>query len=133
MSKRYLVRLTEGERAALGQRVTAGTDPARALSHARLLLKADSGPRGAAWTDERVAAALDVGLSTVARVRRRFVEYGLEAALRRHGPCVGRARPTSPSGGQRDGGTRETGVPLRPRRRPADARARVGRAGAGRG
>lgn len=83
MSKQYLVTLTEDERAALGQRVATGRGPAREHTHARILLKADAGLNGPSWTDEQIAIATDVGLSTVARVRRRFVEHGLEAAIRR--------------------------------------------------
>jgi Winged helix-turn helix len=86
MSKRYLVTLTERERAALGQRVASGRGPAHELAHARILLKADEGPQGPAWADEQIATALDASLSTLSRVRRRFVEQGLEAALRRQRP-----------------------------------------------
>jgi transposase len=81
-----LVTLSEDERAALGQRVATGRGPARELTHARILLKADAGPHGPAWSNEQIAAALDVGLSTVSRVRRRFVEQGLDAAIRRQCP-----------------------------------------------
>jgi transposase len=86
MSKKYLVTLTESERAALGQRVSAGRDRARDLSHARILLKADSGPHGPGWTDATIAVALEVSVSTIERVRRRFVEVGPEAALTRRPP-----------------------------------------------
>jgi hypothetical protein len=86
MSKRYLVTLTEDDRAALGQRVSAGRGPARELGHARILLKADEGPHGPAWTDEQIATALDASLSTISRVRERFVEQGLDSALRRQPP-----------------------------------------------
>ena len=81
MSKRYLVTLTECERAALGQRVSAGEGRARELIHARILLKADAAPDGPAWTDERIADAVEVSTDTVARVRQRFVEESLDAAL----------------------------------------------------
>ena len=86
MSKRYLVTLTERERAVLGQRVSAGTGPARDLTHARILLKADSRPSGPAWTDAAICTALEVSVSTIERVRRRFVEVGPEAALTRRPP-----------------------------------------------
>jgi transposase len=82
MSKRYLVTLTESERAALAQRVASGRSSARVLTRARMLLKADSGVAGPGWTDEAIAGALDVGRSTVERVRKRYVEDGLDAALR---------------------------------------------------
>ena len=86
MSKKYLVALTEAERAILGQRVSSGRDCARALTHARILLKSDAGPEGPGWTDEAIAEALDVSRSTVERVRRRFAVEGLEAALARRPP-----------------------------------------------
>ena len=86
MSKRYLVTLTESERAALGQRVAAGRGPARELTHARILLKADEGPNGPAWPDSAIARALDVSLPTVQRVRKRFVEHGMGAAVLRQRP-----------------------------------------------
>jgi transposase len=47
------------------------------------LLKADQADGGPAWPDERIAEAFEVGLSTTARLRQRFVEQGLEAALSR--------------------------------------------------
>ena len=84
--KKYLVTLTEDERAALGQRMCSGRGSARELTHARILLKADAGPAGPAWIDSAIAQALEVSLSTVERVRRRFVEHGLEAALRHRRP-----------------------------------------------
>ena len=86
MSKRNVVTLSERERAALGQRVAMGRGPARELTHARILLKADEGPDGPACTDEQIATALDVSLSTISRVRQRFVEEGVEAALNRRRP-----------------------------------------------
>ena len=48
-----------------------------------MLLKTDQGPQGEGWTDEQIEQALDVNASTVERLRRRFVEEGLEAALQR--------------------------------------------------
>ena len=86
MSKKYQVVLTETERAALERQVSAGAAPARDLTHARTLLKADNGPHGPAWKDEAIATALDTSLSTIARVRQRFAEQGLEAAIHRRPP-----------------------------------------------
>ena len=86
MSKRNVVTLSERERAALGQRVATGRGPARELTHARILLKADEGAHGPAWTDEQIATALDASVSTISRVRQRFVEEGVEAALNRRRP-----------------------------------------------
>ena len=81
MPKTYRVTLTADEREELQQLIRAGKSAVRTQTHARILLKADSGPQGPAWTDEAIRAALEVGLSTVARVRERFVEDGLAGAL----------------------------------------------------
>jgi transposase len=81
MDKKYRVTLTIEEREALAQRVRSGKGAARMLNHARVLLKADEGDGGPGLTDAEVADALETGVATVARVRQRFVEHGLEAAL----------------------------------------------------
>jgi transposase len=79
--KKYHVTLTPEERAELGAMANAGKAAARTLTHARILLKADEAEGGPAWPDDDIAEALGVGLSTVARVRERFVEHGTAAAL----------------------------------------------------
>ena len=84
--KKYHVTLTDDERSMLRNLVSAGKGPARMLTHARILLKADESVESPAWSDETIRKALDVGLSTVMRVRQRFVEEGLEAALERRKP-----------------------------------------------
>jgi len=81
MPKKYRVTLTPEERCELELMVGSGKSAARKLNHARVLLKADEGAGGPGLIDEEVAEALEVGLATVARVRQRFVEQGLEAAL----------------------------------------------------
>jgi transposase len=80
--KKYVVRLTPEEHAQLLPLTRRGKVAARTLLHARILLKADSGPEAPAWSDEAIGEALEVHATTVARVRQRFVEEGLEAALR---------------------------------------------------
>src|SRR6266566_6347533 len=92
MKKQQIVRLSPDERAQLLRLISAGTAPARKLTHARILLKADRGPDGPRGTDEAVAETLEVGEITVWRVRKRYVEEGLEAALnhrhpKNHRPC----------------------------------------------
>ncbi len=86
MHKRYPVLLTEAERDHLKRLIAAGTAPARQLTHARILLKADQSPEGPGWVDERIAEAVEVSQPTVARVRRQYVEEGVEAALHRRAP-----------------------------------------------
>ena len=79
--KKYLVTLTADEREQLNAMITAGKASAKKLAHARILLKADQAEDGPAWADEVIAEAVEVSTDTVARVRQRFVEQGLEAAL----------------------------------------------------
>jgi transposase len=81
--KKYKVTLTAEERQQLHQLIAAGKAAAQKLIHARILLKADAAKGGPAWTDERIAEAIEVSVATVERVRQRFVELGLEAALAR--------------------------------------------------
>ncbi len=83
---KYAVRLTDEQRAALRTVVGRGVAPARRLAHARILLKADQGEGGAAWSDAAIAGALESHPSTVARVRQQFVAEGLDAALDRRAP-----------------------------------------------
>jgi transposase len=79
--KRYVVRLTDEERSRLEALVRRGKAHARKLLYARILLKTDASEAGPAWTDERIAEALETSADTVARERRRFSEDGLEIAL----------------------------------------------------
>jgi Homeodomain-like domain len=80
--KKYIVRLTPEEQTQLLQMISGGKAAARTLLRARILLKADGGPATPAWSDETISEALEGHATTVARVRQRFVEEGLEAALR---------------------------------------------------
>jgi hypothetical protein len=82
----YVMELSAAERKHLQQVVAAGQGAALTLTHAHLLLKADTGPAGPAWQDERIADVLSVSGSTVGRVRRRYATVGLEAALHRRRP-----------------------------------------------
>jgi hypothetical protein len=83
---KYAVVLSEEERARLRTLVGSGIAPARTLTRARILLKADQGEGGAAWVDAAIAGALEVHPTTVARIRRQCVEHGLDAALERKRP-----------------------------------------------
>jgi transposase len=79
--KQYRVTLTAEGREALGRPLARGKAEVRRLRHAQILLEADEAADGPGWPDERIVEALDVGLATVQRLRRRFVEEGLAAAL----------------------------------------------------
>lgn len=80
--KRYVIDLTDAERAHLRGLVTKGRASARMIRRARTLLLAADGR-----IDAEIAAALQIGVATVERTRRRCVEEGVAAAL------VERSRP----------------------------------------
>jgi transposase len=86
MKKKYPVILSDTEREQLKSLIAAGTAPARKLTHARILLKANQGSEGPGWVDEQVADAVEVSQPTVSRVRKQYVEEGLQAALNRRPP-----------------------------------------------
>ena len=86
MKKKYIVTLTKGERRMLQSMLSRGKAAARKLMHARILLKADASSGRPAWSDDAIADGLEVGRATVERVRKQFVEEGLEAALERRMP-----------------------------------------------
>ena len=77
---KYRVSLTAEERAELEHMVSVGKAAARKLTHARILLLADTTP-GGERSDEQIVAALGVGVCTIARVRKRLVTEGLQQAL----------------------------------------------------
>lgn len=83
MKKLFVVRLTDEERLELESLIRKGKASALTLARARILLKADQGDKGEAWTDAEIAQALEVAPKTVFNVRRRWLEEGLEAALNR--------------------------------------------------
>jgi transposase len=86
MNTKYAVKLTEVERARLRTLIGHGRAPARQLTRARILLKANQGEGGPGWTDAAIAGALDVHPGTVARVRREYVTAGLDGTLERKTP-----------------------------------------------
>lgn len=81
MEKRYRVTLTEAERQELQSMVTAGKSAARKLVRARVLLLADQAEGGPAKSDSEIVEALGCGRATVERIRKQFVEEGLEETL----------------------------------------------------
>ena len=81
MEKKYIVDLTTEERSDLEDRLQGGQMSVRKVKRIQILINADEG-----WNDERIAEAYDVGLSTVERTRRKFVERGLEGAIANRRP-----------------------------------------------
>ena len=87
--KKYVVELSAGEREQLGEVISKGKSPAKAILKARIVLKADQGADGEGWTDERICEALETNITMVARARAKLVNEGLAAVLARKK----RARP----------------------------------------
>jgi transposase len=81
MTKKYRVTLTPAEREELERLLARGKADVRKIKHAQILLKADEADDGPAWSDVRIAEAVEAGTATVERVRQRFVEEGLASAL----------------------------------------------------
>ena len=78
---KYKVTLETSERDELKALVKKGKAAARKLNHARILLLSDEGQGGPSKTDPQIADALDTGKRTIERVRKRFVEVGIEEAI----------------------------------------------------
>lgn len=88
---KYKVTLADEERDGLKALIKTGKAAASKLNHARILLLSDEGPGGPGKTDCQIAEALDTGQRTIERVRKRFVEEGIEQAINP------RPRPKRPS------------------------------------
>src|SRR5580693_2822256 len=77
MNIRYRIDLTDDEWDELHRLLSAGKCSARKLKRAQILLAADGDT-----SDEEIERAIGASGSTIYRTKRRFVELGLEAALR---------------------------------------------------
>ncbi len=84
--KKYVVDLNEQEKKRLEDLTTKGKSGARKIRRAHILLLAEEG-----YIDEEIARVLGAAVTTVERIRKRFVEEGLEAALSER-PRPGAAR-----------------------------------------
>jgi len=80
-AKKYRVRLTTEERDYLKQLKRKGKISARKLAHAQILIHADESRASGALKDADIMQAIQVSRLTVERVRKRFVEEGMESAL----------------------------------------------------
>ena len=81
--KKYIVDLTESERSQLEQLTNKGKIAAYKMNHARILLLADINQEQGGWTDIKINEALNISQATIERVRKKFVEEGIESALTR--------------------------------------------------
>ena len=89
MEKRYRVTLTDSERDDLRKLVRVGKAAAQKLVRARILLLADQAQGGSSKTDPEIVESLGCGRASVERVRKRFVEEGLEGGRVREGLSSG--------------------------------------------
>jgi hypothetical protein len=80
MNTKYLVVLSEEQRQQLEKITSSGKVSARQMKRAQILLKSDVRVN---WPYERMMEAFDVSAVTIAKVRKTFVEQGLEVALQR--------------------------------------------------
>ena len=82
MSK-YSVKLNKEQRKLLDDLVKKGEAPARKIMHAQILLKSDTGQWGPRWRDKQIQEVFGLGETVIKRVRKRYVDNGLEDALQR--------------------------------------------------
>ena len=75
-SKKYLINLSDEERQELSELTCKGELKARKFKRAMILLKANEG-----FSDPQIMAAVNVSRPCVERLRKRFVEGGLERSL----------------------------------------------------
>jgi len=79
---KYKVTLTQEERQQLEVIATRGRHSSQQVLNALILLKCDAGPfQDRQVTNQAIADVLPVSMKKIDRVKRRFVEEGLEAAL----------------------------------------------------
>jgi len=79
----YKVTLTQEERNQLTEITRTGTHAARKIIHALILLNVDRGPYNTEQQiNEDICKVLKIGMRTIDRVKKRFVEEGLDAALK---------------------------------------------------
>jgi transposase len=79
MPKKYIVRLTDGERQTLGAIVAKFKGSSQKVRRAQVLLKADAD--GPSWTDAKIADAFGCRTKTVENIRERFVTDGFDITL----------------------------------------------------
>jgi len=84
MRKKYVVRLSDEERAELNEVVRKLKGTSEKVKRAQILLKADAD--GPGWTDQRIAEAFGCRVQTVENIRQRLVERGFRETLDRCKP-----------------------------------------------
>ena len=80
---RYTVKLTESEVEALRVIINKGSHTSQTFRAAYILLNCDEGDYSDKVTNEQISKVLKVGLRTIDRVKKQFMEEGMEAVLER--------------------------------------------------
>ncbi len=93
----YSITLSQQQRHTLEQFVKTGTAPARAITPAQVMLKADDSSLGPKWSDRQIEEAFAMSYKTILRIRKRFVQQGMQAAVHR------RKQPERPQKRKLDG------------------------------
>lgn len=83
MGARYHVKLTKAEREELLSLIAKKRVSAKKSLTARILLKADSGEDGESWSNDKIAEAFEISARSVVRLRKQFMEEGLETTFNR--------------------------------------------------
>jgi hypothetical protein len=92
--KRYIVRLTQGERDHLNALLRSNQRIAHKKQvRAQVLLKVDEGEHGPAWTDDKAAEAFDLHINSIHAIRKDLVLRGFEDALERREQANPRRKP----------------------------------------
>ena len=78
--------LSSSEQTKLEALVNKGCVAARQRRHAEILLKADQGEHGPAWSDEKICEAFEIGKSAVYQIRKQYHGRGLKGTLSRKKP-----------------------------------------------
>jgi Homeodomain-like domain len=81
MNTKFIVRLSDEERAICQEVVKKLKGSSEKVRRAQILLKADAD--GPSWTDSRIAEAFNCRVQTIENLRKRLVTQGFEAALER--------------------------------------------------
>lgn len=79
--KKYRVTLTNKEREELRSLISSGKYKNTKRKRAQILLACDESEGGKSMKDKEIQKAYDVGISTIERLRQRFVEDSYEIAL----------------------------------------------------
>src|SRR5690242_10930288 len=79
----YVVKLSVAQRGRLEGIIRQGKSAARLQTRARILLHADTGPRGSQWNDRQIAKAVGCCEELCWRVRKQYVNEGMEAVITR--------------------------------------------------